>query len=80
MTAQDKQTRNNKKQRKINEFRLLTLKQEFLKLSVNIQTAFAVETLLAEGYWLKEQVNMLKLRIFQYKPEDRLFRGQRVKI
>jgi hypothetical protein len=56
-----KQTRNNKepkKQRKMNQFRLLTLKQESLKMSVSLYTAFAIETYLAEGQWLEEQVNI----------------------
>jgi hypothetical protein len=49
------------KQRKMNQARLLKLKHEFLKISLSLQTAFAVETLLAEGQWLEEQVNMVKL-------------------
>jgi hypothetical protein len=44
---------------------LLTLKHEFLKISVGLQTEFAVETHLAEGQWLGEQVKMLKLRMFR---------------
>jgi hypothetical protein len=47
MTAQDKANKKQQKQRKINQFRLLTLKQEFLKLPVCLHTAFAVETHLA---------------------------------
>jgi hypothetical protein len=35
---------------------LLTLKQEFIKISVNLQTAFAVKTHLAEGQSLEEQL------------------------
>jgi hypothetical protein len=30
-----------------------------------LQTAFAAETHLAEGQWLKKQVNMVKLRMFR---------------
>jgi hypothetical protein len=30
-------------------------------MSLSLQTAFAVETHLAEGQWLEEQVNVLKL-------------------
>jgi hypothetical protein len=44
---------------------LLTVKHEFLKLFAYLQTAFAVETHLAEGQWLEEQVNMVKLRMFR---------------
>jgi hypothetical protein len=49
----------------MNEFRLLTLKEELLKIYVSIQTAFSVETRLAEGQCLEDQVNMLKLRMFR---------------
>jgi hypothetical protein len=45
----------------MNQIRLLTLKQEFVKICVSIHTAFTVETHLAEGQWLEEQVNILKL-------------------
>jgi hypothetical protein len=65
MTTQDKAKRNQQKQRKINQFRLLTLKQEFPKLSVNLQAAFAVETHLTEGQCSEGQVNMSKLRMFR---------------
>jgi hypothetical protein len=43
------------------EFRLLTFKQEFIKISVSLRTAFEVEPHLAEGQWLEKQMNMLKL-------------------
>jgi hypothetical protein len=33
----------------MNQFWILTLKQEFLRKSVNLETAFAAETHLAEG-------------------------------
>jgi hypothetical protein len=36
-----------------------------LKISVHLQTAFATETHLAEGQWLKEQPNEVKLRMFR---------------
>jgi hypothetical protein len=55
-----KQRRNNKKQGKGTQFRLLTLKQEVLKISVSLRTAFAVVTHLAEA-----QANMLKSRMFR---------------
>jgi hypothetical protein len=57
-----KHTTNNKNK---NEFRLLILNQDFLKMSLSLQTAFAVEIHLADGQWLEEQVNMLKLRMFR---------------
>jgi hypothetical protein len=65
MRVRDKTNKKQEKQRKMNQFRLLTLKQDFLKVSVSLQTAFAVETHLAEGQWLEEQVNMLKLPMFR---------------
>jgi hypothetical protein len=36
-----------------------------LKISVDLQTAFAADTHLAEGQWLKEQLNVVKLRMFR---------------
>jgi hypothetical protein len=33
----------------------------FIKLSLYLQTAIAAETHLAEGQWLVEQLNMMKL-------------------
>jgi hypothetical protein len=48
-----------------NQFRLRTLKHEFLNISVSLQTAFVVKTRLAEGQWLEEQANMLKFRLLQ---------------
>jgi hypothetical protein len=50
---------------KWNLSRLFTLKREFLKISVNFQTALAAETHLAEGKWLEEQLNVVKLRMFR---------------
>jgi hypothetical protein len=47
------------------KFRPLTLKLEFLKIPVSLQTVFEVETCLAVGKWLEEQVNMLKLRMLR---------------
>jgi hypothetical protein len=37
------------------QLRLFKLKHNLLKISINLQTAFAAETHLAEGQWLKEQ-------------------------
>jgi hypothetical protein len=44
-----KENKKQQKQRKMNQFRLLSLKHEFLKISVDLQTAFTVETHLTEG-------------------------------
>jgi hypothetical protein len=44
----EKEQQINKKQRKMHQFRLLALKQEFLNTSASLQTAFAVETHLSE--------------------------------
>jgi hypothetical protein len=49
----------------MDQLRLFTLKYDVLKMSVDIQTAFAAETHLAEGQWLKEQLNGLNIRIFR---------------
>jgi hypothetical protein len=38
--------------------------RDLLKISVNLQIAFAAETHFAEGYWLKKQLNVVKLRMF----------------
>jgi hypothetical protein len=47
--------------RKMDQLRLFTLRRELLKISVHLQTAVAVKTHLAEGQWVKEQLNMIKL-------------------
>jgi hypothetical protein len=60
MTTQ-RNTNKQQKQRQMNPFRLLTIKHMCLKISVSLQTAFAVETHLAERQWLKEQMYTLKL-------------------
>jgi hypothetical protein len=44
-----KQTKTTTKQRKIDQPRLFTPKYDLLKISVDLQTAFAAETHLAEG-------------------------------
>jgi hypothetical protein len=69
-TTQDKtnkQKKEQQKQRKIHQLRLFTLKHDLLKISVDLQTAFAAETHLAEGQWLKEQLNVLKLCMFRVR-------------
>jgi hypothetical protein len=58
-------TKETTKQRKIDHLRLFTLKYDLLKISVDLQTASAAETQLAEGQGLKEQMNVLKLRMFR---------------
>jgi hypothetical protein len=45
--------------------RLFKLKHDLLKISLDLQTAFAADTHLAEGQWLKEQLNVAKLRMFR---------------
>jgi hypothetical protein len=47
------------------QLRLFKLKLNLPKISVHLQTAFAAETHLAEGQWLKEQLNVVKLRMFR---------------
>jgi hypothetical protein len=49
----------------IGQLKLYALEHELLKLSARLQTAFVAETHLAEGKWVEEQVNMLKLRMFR---------------
>jgi hypothetical protein len=44
---------------------LFTYKREFLILCVDLQTALATDAHLAEGQWLKEQLNVVKLRMFR---------------
>jgi hypothetical protein len=45
--------------------RLFTFKHELIKISVHLQTAFAAEAHQAGRQWLKEQLNMVKLRMFR---------------
>jgi hypothetical protein len=49
----------------MDQIRLFTLKNDVLKISVHLQTAIAAETRLAEGQWLKEQLNVIKLPMFR---------------
>jgi hypothetical protein len=48
----NKTTQDKKKNRKMDQLRLVTLKHDLLKISVDLQTAFAADTHLAEGQWL----------------------------
>jgi hypothetical protein len=65
MTTQHKTNKKQYKQCSMDQFRLLTLKYEVLKISVYIKTAFTFETHLAERQWLEEQVPVVKLRMFR---------------
>jgi hypothetical protein len=49
----------------MDQLRLFKFKHDLLKISLHLQTAFAADTNLAEGQWLKEQLNMVKLRMFR---------------
>jgi hypothetical protein len=64
---QENTGQNNKKtiKRKMYQLRLFKLKHELLKIFIYLQTTFAADTHLAEGQWLKERLNVVKLRIFR---------------
>jgi hypothetical protein len=62
---QQRGQQNKHKNNKIYHLMLFTLKYDLLKISIYLQTAFAAETHLAEGQWLKEQLNVLNLRMFR---------------
>jgi hypothetical protein len=47
----------------MDKLRLFTLRHELLKISC-LQTAFVAETTVTEGKWLKEQLTVVKLRMF----------------
>jgi hypothetical protein len=49
----------------MDQLRFFKLKHDLLKISVDIQTAFAADTHLAEGQWLKENLKVVKLRMFR---------------
>jgi hypothetical protein len=49
----------------MDQLRLFKLKHDLLKISIDLQTAFAADTHLAEVQWLTEQLNMVKLRMFR---------------
>jgi hypothetical protein len=61
--TQDKTNTETTKQRKMNQLRLFKLKHDLLKISTDLQTTFAAE--LAKGQWLKEQLKLVKLRMFR---------------
>jgi hypothetical protein len=64
-TKQDITNRKTTKQREVDQVRLFKLKHGLLKLSVDLRTAFSADTHLAKGQWLKEQLKVLKLRMFR---------------
>jgi hypothetical protein len=49
----------------MDQLRLFKFKHDLLKISVDLQTAFAADAHLSEGRWLKGQLKMVKLRMFQ---------------
>jgi hypothetical protein len=49
----------------MDQLRLFKLKHDLVKISIDLQTAFTANTHLAEGQWLKEQQNVVKLRMFR---------------
>jgi hypothetical protein len=53
------------KKRKNDQSRLFKRKYEFLNISTNLRTEFAVRTHLAVGQWLEEQLNVEKFRMFR---------------
>jgi hypothetical protein len=61
--TQGKTNKKTTKQRKMDQLRPLKLKHDLLKITIHLQTAFAADTHLAEGQWLKEQLKVVKLRI-----------------
>jgi hypothetical protein len=48
----------------MDQLRLLKLKHDLLKTFVNLKTAFAADTHLAKGQWLKEEQKVVTLRMF----------------
>jgi high-affinity K+ transport system ATPase subunit B len=53
---QSKKTQENKNSKSVS---LLKLQHDLLKISIDLETAFAADTHLAEGQWLKEQLNVV---------------------
>jgi hypothetical protein len=46
----------------MDQLRFFTLKNYLLKISVDLKTAFAADTHLSEGQWLKEALIVVTLR------------------
>jgi hypothetical protein len=59
----------------LNQLRLFELKNKFLKISEDLQTALTAEAHLAEGQWLDEQLNMVKLPMFRVGNRTATFSG-----
>jgi hypothetical protein len=57
----DNTGQNKLKTKKISQLRLFIFKREFLKISVDLQTAFAAEARRAQGQRLEEEMNIVKL-------------------
>jgi hypothetical protein len=51
--------------RKIDQLKLFIFTYEFLKISVDLQAGLAAKAHLAEGQWLEEQLNVVKLRMIR---------------
>jgi hypothetical protein len=49
----------------MDQLRLLKFEHDLLKISIYLRTEFAADTHLAEGQWLKEQLNVVKLGLFR---------------
>jgi hypothetical protein len=58
-----KTTKEKTKQRKMDQLRHFKLKHDLVKIFVDLQTAFTAGTHRVEGQWLKEQLNVVMLRI-----------------
>jgi hypothetical protein len=54
---------------------LFIFKHDFSKISVDLQTSLAIETQVAEGQWLEEQLTVTKLHMFRVVTE--LLQGER---
>jgi hypothetical protein len=48
----------------MDQLRFFKLKYDLLKISIDLQTAFAAGTHLAQGQWPKEQLNVVELSMF----------------
>jgi hypothetical protein len=57
------QGKTNKKQTKMDQISLFKLIHDLLKISVDLRTVFAADTHLAEGQWLKVQLNSRMFRV-----------------
>jgi hypothetical protein len=64
-TTQGKETKKKTRTKENLSAKLFKLKHDLLKKSVDLHTAFAADTHLDKGQWLKEQLNVVKLRMFR---------------